>query len=242
MDRDDTGDESEDKDDTEEEERKENRPQQRARRATEQSHSEDEEEDDNDSEDDSDEEEQRNGNGTAEREEAREASEDEGEEEEGRRAMLSGTGMVLGKEARNRSSCLTVKLHPPSRGHRDPNAIVPKLEAAISHHRGSPRGGRHDSLLRPPLRNGSSHSATQPPSRSEKTSLTTNPSRKDSMGQGPRNSHSLSSTSKAIRHHVSPRNGTGSSLEKEVWLAVFRYLRQAELCVCMAVCKSWYKW
>ncbi|XP_026796313.3 lysine-specific demethylase 2A isoform X1 [Pangasianodon hypophthalmus] len=27
-----------------------------------------------------------------------------------------------------------------------------------------------------------------------------------------------------------------------VWVSVFRYLNRTELCVCMAVCKSWYKW
>lgn len=27
-----------------------------------------------------------------------------------------------------------------------------------------------------------------------------------------------------------------------VWVSVFRYLTRTELCVCMAVCKSWYKW
>ncbi|XP_076878503.1 lysine-specific demethylase 2A isoform X2 [Brachyhypopomus gauderio] len=30
--------------------------------------------------------------------------------------------------------------------------------------------------------------------------------------------------------------------ERVVWVSVFRYLTRAELCVCMAVCKSWYKW
>uniref|UniRef100_A0A6Q2Z434 [histone H3]-dimethyl-L-lysine(36) demethylase n=1 Tax=Esox lucius TaxID=8010 RepID=A0A6Q2Z434_ESOLU len=30
--------------------------------------------------------------------------------------------------------------------------------------------------------------------------------------------------------------------EKEVWVAVFRYLSRAELAGCMTVCKAWYKW
>uniref|UniRef100_A0A7N6B5E1 [histone H3]-dimethyl-L-lysine(36) demethylase n=1 Tax=Anabas testudineus TaxID=64144 RepID=A0A7N6B5E1_ANATE len=37
-------------------------------------------------------------------------------------------------------------------------------------------------------------------------------------------------------------NGSGSSCEREVWVSVFRYLSRADLCVCMAVCKNWYKW
>ncbi|XP_056327861.1 lysine-specific demethylase 2A [Danio aesculapii] len=38
------------------------------------------------------------------------------------------------------------------------------------------------------------------------------------------------------------RGGNEPGWEKEVWVSVFRYLTRAELCVCMAVCKSWYKW
>ncbi|KAL2077852.1 hypothetical protein ACEWY4_027356 [Coilia grayii] len=250
VDKDDTGDDSEDEDD-EEEERKENRPQQRARRGKEQSQS---EEEDNDNEDDSDEEEQKNG--AAEREDAGEAEEDEEEAREGRRPGPPSTAMLLGEEVRKQSSCLTVTLQRPSRGHRDPNAIVPKLEAAISHR--SPPTAHHDSLLRPPLRNSASHASTHPATavtrtpRPEKT-LLTNPTRNCSQGlshsgRGPRSHsqpHSLSSSlsSSKATHHLSARNGgSGPGLEKEVWLSVFRYLSQAELCVCMAVCKSWYKW
>uniref|UniRef100_A0A7N8WNU0 [histone H3]-dimethyl-L-lysine(36) demethylase n=1 Tax=Mastacembelus armatus TaxID=205130 RepID=A0A7N8WNU0_9TELE len=36
--------------------------------------------------------------------------------------------------------------------------------------------------------------------------------------------------------------GSGPSCEREVWVSVFRYLSRADLCVCMAVCKNWYKW
>ncbi|KAG5849587.1 hypothetical protein ANANG_G00112530 [Anguilla anguilla] len=36
--------------------------------------------------------------------------------------------------------------------------------------------------------------------------------------------------------------GNEPGCEKEVWVSVFRYLTRAELCVCMTVCKSWYKW
>uniref|UniRef100_A0A8C4GVC0 [histone H3]-dimethyl-L-lysine(36) demethylase n=1 Tax=Dicentrarchus labrax TaxID=13489 RepID=A0A8C4GVC0_DICLA len=37
-------------------------------------------------------------------------------------------------------------------------------------------------------------------------------------------------------------NGSGPGCEREVWVSVFRYLSRADLCVCMAVCKNWYKW
>ncbi|KAM8924457.1 lysine-specific demethylase 2A isoform 2-T2 [Pelodytes ibericus] len=32
------------------------------------------------------------------------------------------------------------------------------------------------------------------------------------------------------------------SMQKDVWLSVFQYLTRKELCVCMRVCKTWYKW
>uniref|UniRef100_A0A8C2ZJW2 [histone H3]-dimethyl-L-lysine(36) demethylase n=1 Tax=Cyclopterus lumpus TaxID=8103 RepID=A0A8C2ZJW2_CYCLU len=37
-------------------------------------------------------------------------------------------------------------------------------------------------------------------------------------------------------------SGSGPGCEREVWVSVFRYLSRADLCVCMAVCKNWYKW
>uniref|UniRef100_A0A8C6KS97 [histone H3]-dimethyl-L-lysine(36) demethylase n=1 Tax=Nothobranchius furzeri TaxID=105023 RepID=A0A8C6KS97_NOTFU len=36
--------------------------------------------------------------------------------------------------------------------------------------------------------------------------------------------------------------GGGPTCEREVWVSVFRYLSRADLCICMAVCKNWYKW
>uniref|UniRef100_A0A674BSW3 [histone H3]-dimethyl-L-lysine(36) demethylase n=1 Tax=Salmo trutta TaxID=8032 RepID=A0A674BSW3_SALTR len=44
----------------------------------------------------------------------------------------------------------------------------------------------------------------------------------------------------AVTPHVMRRSEPGC--EREVWVSVFRYLTRAELCVCMAVCKNWYKW
>ncbi|MEE6516778.1 hypothetical protein FKM82_026512 [Ascaphus truei] len=32
------------------------------------------------------------------------------------------------------------------------------------------------------------------------------------------------------------------SMQKDVWLSVFHYLTRKELCMCMRVCKAWYKW
>lgn len=256
--RDDTADDSEDEED-EEEERKENRPQQRARRGKEQSQSEDE--DDND--DDSDEGEQKNGDG--ERTDEEEDNDNEEEEEEtssGRRSGPPSTAMLLGEEARKQNSCLTVKLQPAARGHRDPNAIVPKLEAAITP-RSPPTAQPRDSLLRQPLRNGASHASTHPATAASRTARSDKPlatsvarngrglshSARGSRGHSQTRIHSSNNTSSSSSSsslsslHPSARDGgSGPGCEKEVWVSVFRYLSQAELCVCMAVCKSWYKW
>uniref|UniRef100_A0A674BTA2 [histone H3]-dimethyl-L-lysine(36) demethylase n=1 Tax=Salmo trutta TaxID=8032 RepID=A0A674BTA2_SALTR len=52
--------------------------------------------------------------------------------------------------------------------------------------------------------------------------------------------------SRSDRHtHIRGSNthtGSEPGCEREVWVSVFRYLTRAELCVCMAVCKNWYKW
>uniref|UniRef100_A0A672MC20 Lysine-specific demethylase 2A-like n=1 Tax=Sinocyclocheilus grahami TaxID=75366 RepID=A0A672MC20_SINGR len=114
------------------------------------------------------------------------------ESSEGGEATPSDTSVVQSDEVRGQGSCVTVTLQP-SRGRRDPSAIVPKLEANLSS-RSLPQN--HKALLRPPLRNGA------------------------------------------------PRtDGPHSPADRlEVWVSVFRYLTRAELCVCMAVCKSWYKW
>nr|6BYH_E Chain E, Lysine-specific demethylase 2A [Homo sapiens]6BYH_F Chain F, Lysine-specific demethylase 2A [Homo sapiens]6BYH_I Chain I, Lysine-specific demethylase 2A [Homo sapiens]6C16_C Chain C, Lysine-specific demethylase 2A [Homo sapiens]6C16_F Chain F, Lysine-specific demethylase 2A [Homo sapiens] len=36
--------------------------------------------------------------------------------------------------------------------------------------------------------------------------------------------------------------GDESWMQREVWMSVFRYLSRRELCECMRVCKTWYKW
>ncbi|XP_031413961.1 lysine-specific demethylase 2A-like isoform X2 [Clupea harengus] len=253
VERDDTADDSEDEED-EEEERKENRPQQqRARRGKEQTQEEDEEEEEeDDNEDDSEEGEQKNGGGERDDgEEEEEEEEEEDEEEEGSRPGPPSAAVLLGDEARNQNSCLTVKLQQVSRGHRDPNAIVPKLEAAMTPR--SPPSVQRASLLRPPLRNGASHASPHPATPAPRSArpekpLSSGPGR--TAGRGSRvhwqtNAHSSSSSSSSLHSslQLSARDGgSGPGFEKEVWVSVFRYLSQAELCVCMAVCKSWYKW
>lgn len=51
------------------------------------------------------------------------------------------------------------------------------------------------------------------------------------------------SSSCTVSSGSSEQNGTSEpGCERLVWVSVFRYLTQAELCVCMSVCKNWYKW
>ncbi|XP_012308305.1 lysine-specific demethylase 2A isoform X5 [Aotus nancymaae] len=38
------------------------------------------------------------------------------------------------------------------------------------------------------------------------------------------------------------QDGDESWMQREVWMSVFRYLSRRELCECMRVCKTWYKW
>uniref|UniRef100_G1P3W0 Lysine-specific demethylase 2B n=1 Tax=Myotis lucifugus TaxID=59463 RepID=G1P3W0_MYOLU len=40
----------------------------------------------------------------------------------------------------------------------------------------------------------------------------------------------------------SAEDGDESWMQREVWMSVFRYLSRRELCECMRVCKTWYKW
>uniref|UniRef100_A0A3Q2EHU7 [histone H3]-dimethyl-L-lysine(36) demethylase n=1 Tax=Cyprinodon variegatus TaxID=28743 RepID=A0A3Q2EHU7_CYPVA len=60
--------------------------------------------------------------------------------------------------------------------------------------------------------------------------------------------HSQTSTQTTPNRPAKLSNGASSSAssdpscEREVWVSVFRYLNRADLCICMAVCKNWYKW
>ncbi|XP_030633890.1 lysine-specific demethylase 2A [Chanos chanos] len=262
--------ESEDDEDAEEEERrengqrggKENRPQKRAGRVKE--------------EDDAD------GGQNGEREEE--------EDEEGAESQTDSP-VMLSDEVRNQGSCVTVTLQP-SRGRRDPSAIVPKLEANVSPRTTPPNQTyiQRKSLLRPPLRNGTTHSDKPlphtesshvrsdrlhpcsdklhsdkplPPTTSTLTRDTARDAYLSSSFRGNAKGSSHGSSRERVRKRIRAERGASSPAssssspsllssvqdggsepgwEREVWVSVFRYLSRAELCVCMAVCKSWYKW
>uniref|UniRef100_A0AAR2JQM2 [histone H3]-dimethyl-L-lysine(36) demethylase n=1 Tax=Pygocentrus nattereri TaxID=42514 RepID=A0AAR2JQM2_PYGNA len=144
------------------------------------------------------------------------------ERDEAAEHVQSDSSVVLGDDVRGQRSCVTVTLRP-SKGRRDPSTIVPKLEANVSPRTlpQSPRELYGKSLLRPPLRNGSHH-----------------------IGKKPRVDRAKPPTSSSLsRPKSSEQNGASEpGWERLVWVSVFRYLTRTELCVCMAVCKNWYKW
>uniref|UniRef100_A0A673FMV4 [histone H3]-dimethyl-L-lysine(36) demethylase n=1 Tax=Sinocyclocheilus rhinocerous TaxID=307959 RepID=A0A673FMV4_9TELE len=184
--------------------------------------------------------------------------------------LPSDTSVVLSDDVRGQGSCVTVTLQP-SRGRRDPSAIVPKLEANLSS-RSLPQN--HKALLRPPLRNGaprsdgphspadrlhvnkslalssSPHTLTRSASkhshmvRSLRSNLKESPHRlpRERIGKKTRSEKAKSSDScpsSTLRHSAEQNGGNEPGWEREVWVSVFRYLTRAELCICMAVCKSW---
>uniref|UniRef100_A0A8C1RUK6 [histone H3]-dimethyl-L-lysine(36) demethylase n=1 Tax=Cyprinus carpio TaxID=7962 RepID=A0A8C1RUK6_CYPCA len=68
---------------------------------------------------------------------------------------------------------------------------------------------------------------------------------RERIGKKARSEKAKSSDSRpssTLRPSAEQNGGNEPGWEREVWVSVFRYLTRAELCVCMAVCKSWYKW
>ncbi|XP_066534801.1 lysine (K)-specific demethylase 2Aa isoform X2 [Hoplias malabaricus] len=159
-------------------------------------------------------------------------------------------------------SYLTVTLQRPAKARRDPGAIVPKLEAAMS-----PRTpGAADLVQRKSLKfrhkNGSSlatgNGLSQPKAapasgrlkrsnndgrEGETASPSSNSSRSSISPPPPPPPSSTSSSPPSLLSHPSFRDvGNEPGCEKEVWVSVFRYLSCRELTMCMTVCKAWYKW
>lgn len=162
----------------------------------------------------------------------------------------------------NKDSNLKVTLQRPSRTKRDSSAIVPKLEAISSQslakplarppiRNSDPRPDQHSNAHTPPLtRSGHIDSRTSYPERS-KVSKISRLDRPAKMSNGASSSSSselphlrvpLSALQEGGSEADRETGGSGPSCEREVWVSVFRYLSRADLCVCMAVCKNWYKW
>lgn len=187
------------------------------------------------------------------------AEEDDEEEME----QDSQTG---GKDGSN----LKVTLQRPTRAKRDPSSIVPKLEAIAPQTASSTIHNQTRTLARPPIRNHGpcpdQHSNKHRPPHTRSRHTDTHRSHHSRLDTSKRaqlssrpaklsNGASCSSSSELPHHRIplsalqegggeADRDGGGSGpgCEREVWVSVFRYLSRADLCVCMAVCKNWYKW
>uniref|UniRef100_A0A3Q2VEY9 [histone H3]-dimethyl-L-lysine(36) demethylase n=1 Tax=Haplochromis burtoni TaxID=8153 RepID=A0A3Q2VEY9_HAPBU len=114
-----------------------------------------------------------------------------------------------------------VTLQRPTRAKQDASAIVPKLEAVAPHTATS-------TVHSHPCPDQHSNRHTPPQTRSGHT--------------GTRTSHSERLEASKRMRLTRGSVGNNPSCEREVWVSVFRYLNRADLCVCMAVCKNWYKW
>ncbi|XP_062856965.1 lysine-specific demethylase 2A isoform X2 [Trichomycterus rosablanca] len=186
----------------------------------------------------------------------------ERERDEGGDQAQSESSAPLGEESRDQRSCVTVTLQP-TRGRRDPGTIVPKLEANVS----TATDVQGKSLLRPPLRRGDK-ALSRAITHLHSPTLTRSTSKHAHMGRtlrcnsrhshhhhhhhqhtGPSRSAKNTRPAERAKPAASPpgpspeQNGVSEAgWGRLVWVSVFRYLTRAELCVCMAVCKSWYKW
>lgn len=164
-------------------------------------------------------------------------------------------------------SYLKVTLQRPTRAKRDPSAIVPKLEAIAPQTATSTIHNQTRPLVRPPIRNRcpDQHSSRHTPPLTRSKHTDTRPSHPERLEASKRTrlnrpaklSNGASSSSSAELPHLRiplsalqeggseadrENGGNGPGCEREVWVSVFRYLSRADLCVCMAVCKNWYKW
>uniref|UniRef100_A0A4W5QSS3 F-box domain-containing protein n=1 Tax=Hucho hucho TaxID=62062 RepID=A0A4W5QSS3_9TELE len=181
---------------------------------------------------------------------------------EGGQAQAEPPVLVVSDNSDNlmKGSYLTVTLQP-SRAKHDPGAIVPKLEAAVTPCPAPPGliYTQRKNLARPPLRN---HIPDPAPSSSDRhthiqgSNTHTRGSHQDERRTRPgrperTNNGASSSRVPPLRLPLSAlqdgerevaNGGSEPGCEREVWVSVFRYLTRAELCVCMAVCKNWYKW
>uniref|UniRef100_A0A3Q4GAC1 [histone H3]-dimethyl-L-lysine(36) demethylase n=1 Tax=Neolamprologus brichardi TaxID=32507 RepID=A0A3Q4GAC1_NEOBR len=138
-----------------------------------------------------------------------------GEDEEEEMEQESRTG------DRDATYLNKVTLQRPTRAKQDPSAIVPKLEAVAPHTATS-------TVHSHPCPDQHSSRHTPPQTRSGHT--------------GTRTSHSERLEASKRMRLTRGSVGNNPSCEREVWVSVFRYLNRADLCVCMAVCKNWYKW
>lgn len=189
-----------------------------------------------------------------EEEEHEEATQNGGEENE----EMEQDGQTGEKDCTH----MKVTLQRPTKTKQDSSTIVPKLEAIATQTTTSIIHSQSRTLARPPIRNPNKHSNRHlPPLTRSGHMLSSHVERLDTskrikLSRPAKLSNGASSSSSELSHRRSPlsalqeggsegdreNSGSGPGCEREVWVSVFRYLSRADLCVCMAVCKNWYKW
>ncbi|XP_029910000.1 lysine (K)-specific demethylase 2Aa isoform X2 [Myripristis murdjan] len=257
---DDDDDEEEEEEDSEDGDKERRHRRQRRRRRTDDDDDEDEDEDSEGQEFDPEEEEM----DTLEDEEEEEMEEEE-MEEEGRWDSDPEPPVLLVSDLNDdllSGSYLTVTLQRPHKAKRHAGSIVPKLEAAMGPRTAAVGPGAQQGFVQ-------RKSALSKPSRLKNSDGTPDSLTPTSRGpgrprlrgshhhgdRGPRDRSASSSEEEESAPHTSSFSppsllslpsfkdvGNEKGGEKEVWVAVFRYLNRAELLACMTVCKAWYKW
>ncbi|XP_056295326.1 lysine-specific demethylase 2A [Pseudoliparis swirei] len=158
-------------------------------------------------------------------------------------------------------SYLKVTLQRPTKAKHDPPAIVPKLEAIAPQTASSTTHNQTRVLVRPPINSRAlcpdKHSSRHTPPYTRSRHTDTRTSHPERLSRPAKLSNGASSSSTSELPHLRiplsalqeggseadrENSGSGPGCEREVWVSVFRYLSRADLCVCMAVCKNWYKW
>ncbi|KAM9278543.1 lysine-specific demethylase 2A isoform 4-T4 [Morus bassanus] len=134
------------------------------------------------------------------------------------------------EKAKLHGSYLTVTLQRPTKDVHG-TSIVPKLQAitaSSTNLQHSPRVVMRHTPARMPLRGGGEEEAAAEEDEEEEEEDDENAEEGGAArlnGRGGR-----------------VQEGDESWMQREVWMSVFRYLTRRELCECMRVCKTWYKW
>ncbi|KAG7462047.1 hypothetical protein MATL_G00198390 [Megalops atlanticus] len=209
--------------------------------------------------------------GDAGEEDEDEEEDEDGEEDGGANSAADPVLLVSDlSEDRLNGSYVTVKLQRPPKAKRDPGSIVPKLEAAVAPRPPGGQGYvQRKSLQRPQPKNGRGgaeavrsagpgggadpassrrhprlhpHGLSQPRQLAEACVMVSRVDGKREAGSSCTSAPPAAAPPSVLSLASLRDAGGGPACEKEVWVSVFRYLTRAELCVCMTVCKSWYKW
>nr|XP_028595258.1 lysine-specific demethylase 2A isoform X2 [Podarcis muralis] len=134
------------------------------------------------------------------------------------------------EKAKLHGSYLTVTLQRPTKDMHG-TSIVPKLQAitaSSTNLRHSPRVVMRQSSARAPQRGGDEEAAED-----------------EEEEESAEEEEESAEESGAARLNGQGGRAPDSEeiwMQKEVWMSVFRYLTRKELCECMRVCKTWYKW